>query len=172
MWHAPNNIAPKSRACFKQTWEPIFLYRRVGSERLVHDHGSRWTGELHDFDCHIAPVPERDFGGHDFKQHPCQKPVSAMKWLINALTKPGEKVVSLFSGVSPCGVAALQLGRQYHGIETNKDYRNIAEKRLAAFGTPGTPEDHGQGGSSQHGRAGRLLGLDPAAAGSVRSTLL
>ena len=29
-WHAPNNLAPKSRACFKQTWEPIFLYRRVG----------------------------------------------------------------------------------------------------------------------------------------------
>jgi DNA modification methylase len=136
VWHAPNNLAPKSRACFKQTWEPIFLYRRVGSERLVHDHGSQWTGELHDLDCHVATVPQINYGGHDFKQHPCQKPVPVMKWLVNALTKPGEKVVSLFSGVSPCGVAALQLGRQYHGVEINKEYRSIAEKRLAAFGIP------------------------------------
>jgi DNA modification methylase len=58
-----------------------------------------------------------------------------MKWLINGLSKPGEKVVSLFSGVSPCGVAALQLGRQYHGIEINKKYRRMATERLAAFGS-------------------------------------
>ena len=136
VWHAPNNLAPKSRACFKQTWEPIFLYRRVGCERLVHDHGSQWTGELHDLDCHVAMVPQVNYGGHDFKQHPCQKPVPVMKWLVNALTKPDEKVVSLFSGVSPCGIAALQLGRKYVGIEINKDYRRIAEERLAAFGAP------------------------------------
>ena len=68
-------------------------------------------------------VPQVNYGGHDFKQHPCQKPVPVMKWLVNALTKPDEKVVSLFSGVSPCGIAALQLGRKYVGIEINKDYR-------------------------------------------------
>jgi DNA modification methylase/ParB-like chromosome segregation protein Spo0J len=140
IWHAPNNLAPKSRECFKQTWEPIFLYRRIGSDRLIHGHGSEWTGELHDLDCHIASVPQSNYGGDDYKQHPTQKPVSVMKWLINALTEPGETVVSLFSGVSPCGIAALQLGRQYHGIEINKDYRRIAEERLAAFGGPVRPK--------------------------------
>lgn len=139
MWHAPNSLAPKSREQLKHTWEPIFIYRKVGSKRLVHDLGSWWTGELHDLDCHAAPVPQSSCGGEDHKQHPCQKPVSVMKWLINALSKPGEKVVSLFSGVSPCGIAALQLGRKYHGIETNKDYRMIAEERLRAFGAPDRP---------------------------------
>jgi ParB family chromosome partitioning protein len=140
MWHAPNNLAPKSRECFKQTWEPIFLYRRAGAERLVHDHGSEWTGELHDLDCHVALVPQVNYGGEDYKQHPTQKPVSVMKWLINALSNHGEKVVSLFSGVAPCGIAAMQLGRQYHGIEINKEYRRIAEERLAAFGGPVRPK--------------------------------
>jgi hypothetical protein len=59
-----------------------------------------------------------------------------MRWLIHALTRPGERVVSLFCGVAPCGVAALQLGRTYHGIEINPEYRWIAEARLAAYGRP------------------------------------
>ncbi|QDV37622.1 DNA methylase [Tautonia plasticadhaerens] len=96
---------------FKQTWEPIFVYRRSGCDLLVHDHEKSWSGELHDKDCHIAPVPQSNYSGEDLKRHPCQKPVSVMRWLIYALTRPGERVISLFSGVSPCGVAALQLGR-------------------------------------------------------------
>ena len=59
-----------------------------------------------------------------------------MRWLIHALTRPGERVVSLFSGVSPCGVAALQFGRSYHGVEVNPVYRRVAEERMAAYGRP------------------------------------
>lgn len=134
IWPAPNSMRPKSRSLFKQTWEPIFLYRRSGCERLIHDHGTTWTGELHDKDCHIAAVPQTTYSGDDLKQHPCQKPVSVMRWLIHALTLPGERVVSLFCGVAPCGVAALQLGRTYHGIEINPEYRQTAEGRLASYG--------------------------------------
>ena len=58
-----------------------------------------------------------------------------MRWLINALTEPGEKVVSPFCGVSPCGIAAVQLGRKYLGIEKYAKYRKVAEARIAAYGT-------------------------------------
>ena len=57
-----------------------------------------------------------------------------MRWLINALTEPGEKVVSPFCGVAPCGIAAVQLGRKYHGIEISRKYRRIAEERIATYG--------------------------------------
>lgn len=139
IWHAPNNLAPKSRGWFKQTWEPIFLYRRLESGRQVHEKDSVWSGELHDLDCHIAPVPQVNYGADNYKVHPCQKPVSTMRWLINALSRPGERVVSLFCGVSPCGIAAVQLGRQYHGIEINEEYRRLADERIAAFGTADNP---------------------------------
>lgn len=152
VWHASNNMQPKSRRLFKQTWEPIFVYRRSGCERLVHDHEKDWTGELHDKDCHIAAVPQTTFSGEDLKRHPCQKPVSVMRWLIHALTRPGERVGSLFCGVSPCGIAALQLGRTYYGIEVNPEYRRIAEGRMAKYGKPdserqvGGPPDQHPGG--------------------------
>ena len=72
--------------------------------------------------------------GEDLKQHPCQKPVGVMRWLINALTEVGEKIVSNFCGTAPCGVAAVQLNRKFHGIETNGNYRKIAERRISMYG--------------------------------------
>jgi DNA modification methylase len=36
----------------------------------------------------------------------------------------------------PCGIAAVQLGGRYHGIETSAKYRKIAEKRIATYGPP------------------------------------
>ena len=59
--------------------------------------------------------------------------MSVMRWLVNALSDPGELVCSLFCGVAPCGVAAVQLGRWYRGIEQSPEYRKIAEGRIAAY---------------------------------------
>jgi hypothetical protein len=135
VWHANNHCSPKSRRLFKQTWEPIFLYRRNGSTRVIISAGKEWDGELHNLDCHVAPVPQVVYRDHDLKQHPCQKPVAVMRWLIHALTEPGEMVCSPFCGVAPCGIAATQLGRRYHGIDTAAKYRRIAKGRIAAYGT-------------------------------------
>ena len=89
---------------------------------------------MNDLDCHVAPVPEVNYGGHDLKQHPTQKPVSVMRWLVHALTEPGEMVASPFCGVAPCGVAAVQLGRKYHGIEIDERFRRAAEGRISLYG--------------------------------------
>jgi hypothetical protein len=134
VWHANNHCPPKSRRLFKQTWEPILLYRRDGSTRAIISAGKQWDGELHNLDCCVAPVPQTVYGDHDLKQHPCQKPVAVMRWLIHALSEPGETVCSPFCGVAPCGIAATQLGRRYHGIEVSAAYRKIAERRIAAYG--------------------------------------
>ena len=99
-------MKPKSRRWLKQSWEPIFLFRQVGSGRLILTKDKEWTGELHNLDCHVAGVPQTKYGGHNLKQHPTQKPVSVMRWLVHALTEPGETVASPFCGVAPCGIAA------------------------------------------------------------------
>ena len=58
-----------------------------------------------------------------------------MQWLIHALSKPGELVVDPFCGSAASGIASVQLGRQYHGIDTSRKYRKIAEERIAAYGS-------------------------------------
>lgn len=109
-WQANNNCGPKSRLEMKQTWYPIFLYRKKGSTHPIISEDKDWNCEQHNMDCHVAPLPQTVYKGEDLKQHPCQKPVSTMRWLINALSEPGELVCSLFCGVAPCGVASVQLG--------------------------------------------------------------
>ncbi len=132
-WQANNHCGPKSRQSMKQSWYPIFLYRKRHSSRRIVRDDKAWDTERHNLDCHVAPLPQTTYRGEELKQHPCQKPVSVMRWLINALSEPTELVCSLFCGVAPCGVAAVQLGRRYRGIEQSAEYRKIAEGRIAAY---------------------------------------
>ena len=141
IWHANNQCGPKSHSLLKQTWYPIFIYRRKGSSRKVITDGKTWSTECHQLDCHVAAVPQTGYRGEDLKQHPCQKSSSAMRWLINAFSDPGAMVCSLFCGVAPCGVAAVQLGRRYRGIEQSSEYRRIAEGRIAAYKDQPQQED-------------------------------
>jgi DNA modification methylase len=134
VWHASNDASPKNRQWFKQTWVPIFLYRRRGSKRAIISKSKSWDTELHNYDCHIASLPQTVYTGHDLKQHPCQKPVSVMRWLVNALTEPGELVVDPYCGVGSTGIAAVQLGRRFHGIEIDEAYRESAEARITTYG--------------------------------------
>ena len=85
-------------------------------------------------DSHVAAVPQSNFNGADRKVHPAQKPVSVMRWLVNALTRPGDLVVDPFAGSGTTGIAAVQLGRAFHGIETDATYRTDAERRIASYG--------------------------------------
>jgi DNA modification methylase len=134
IWHAPNHCEHKSRKWFKQSWEPIFLYRRVGSQKDIITGDRAWTTDMHNFDCSIVPAPEIRYTGTELKQHPCQKPVPVMRWIVHALSEPGDLVAAPFCGSAPCGIAAAQLGRHYHGIEIDAKCRRIAEARIAAYG--------------------------------------
>lgn len=135
VWHYPNNKSPQSRLGFKQTWEPIFFYRHRGSEFKVGVSDANWGNGLNDFDCHVAAVPQSNFNESERKVHPAQKPVSVFRWLINAVTNPGEIVCDPFSGSGTSGIAAVQLGRKYHGIEIGVEYLKAARERIGAYGS-------------------------------------
>jgi DNA modification methylase len=137
VWHYPNNKSPQSRLGFKQTWEPVYFYRRRGANFHVGVSGEVWGEGLNDFDCHVAAVPQSNFNDAERKVHPAQKPVAVFRWLVNAVTQPGEIVCDPFAGSGTSGVAATQLGRRYHGIEIDAEFLRLARERVAAYGSPG-----------------------------------
>lgn len=61
--------------------------------------------------------------------HPCQMPEEVMKNIIGILPE-NAVIVDPFMGSGTTGVAALELGREFIGIEIDKIYYEIAEKRL------------------------------------------
>ena len=67
----------------------------------------------------------------DGKQHPTQKPVALMKWCIEQAAVPaGGTVLDAFMGSGTTGVAAVQMGRRFIGIEREPKYFDIACERI------------------------------------------
>lgn len=81
------------------------------------------------------PLSVVDFTQGDKKVHPTQKPVALMEYLIRTYTNPGDVVLDNCAGSGSTGVAALQSGRQFIGIERELEYWLIAHARLSAIDT-------------------------------------
>lgn len=62
--------------------------------------------------------------------HPTQKPVALCEYLIRTYTKPGDIVLDNCMGSGTTGVAAVNCGRGFVGIESNQDFFTIAKKRI------------------------------------------
>lgn len=69
---------------------------------------------------------------HDNSQrlHPTQKPVALMEYLIKTYTNPCEVVLDNTMGSGTTGVAAIQTGRKFIGIEREPSYFEIACRRI------------------------------------------
>lgn len=65
----------------------------------------------------------------DGKQHPTQKPVQLMKWCLDFVPK-AKTIVDPFLGSGTTGVAAVQRGLTFVGIERHEPYFAIACKRI------------------------------------------
>lgn len=63
-------------------------------------------------------------------QHPTQKPVALMEYLIKTYTNEGETVLDFTMGSGSTGVAAKNLNRNFIGIELDDKYFEIAENRI------------------------------------------
>ena len=63
------------------------------------------------------------------KSHPTQKPVELMIFCIEQLKIP-ETILDPFMGSGTTGVAAIQMGRKFIGIEREPKYFDIACKRI------------------------------------------
>ena len=63
------------------------------------------------------------------KSHPTQKPVSLMCWCLSFVPK-AESILDPFMGSGTTGVAAIQMGRKFIGIEREQKYFDIACKRI------------------------------------------
>lgn len=72
-----------------------------------------------------------EFGTDNSKNvHPTQKPVALMEYLIRTYTNEGDTVLDNTMGSGTTGVACVNTGRQFIGIERDPTYFAIAQKRI------------------------------------------
>ena len=63
-------------------------------------------------------------------KHPCEKPTSLMSHIVGTSSKPMQTILDPFMGSGTTGVAAVQMGRRFIGIEREPKYFDIACKRI------------------------------------------
>ena len=97
-------------------WEPLFLYCAKTSK------SERSEG------CEALLPRAQDQEGKNF--HPTVKPIALMRWLCRLVTPKDGTVLDPFMGSGTTGIAALQEGFQFVGIEREPDYMPIAEARV------------------------------------------
>lgn len=103
------------RTCLKRTWELIQVYRNgpMNGNRDV----SVWRHAMR---------------GIDTALHICAKPVELMTRLVERFTSPGDTILDPFMGSGTTGVACVNTGRKFIGIELDAEYFKIASARIAA----------------------------------------
>lgn len=69
----------------------------------------------------------KDRTGH----HPTQKPVALLEDLVRTYSDPGDTVLDFTMGSGSTGVACINTGRRFIGIERDEGYFAIAQRRIA-----------------------------------------
>jgi len=126
-----SNVLPPTKAVIvwdkklKNDWDDTFSDCEIAWTSLsiparVYRH--LWAGA-----CRASET-----GKGEGKQHPTQKPIVVIEWMIKKYTKPGDLVLDPFMGSGTTGVACVHTGRNFIGIEIDPGYFAIAEKRIAA----------------------------------------
>ncbi len=109
---------------YRRSYEFILVAMRKGGK-------PHWYDESRTVENIIRPG---DYGIRKIipgaKQHPTEKPVELAAHFIRRHTQPGDTVLDPFMGSGSTGVAALQLGRKFIGIELDPHWFQHSEKRL------------------------------------------
>ena len=85
----------------------------------IENNGTRFPSSVQKFS-----------NGNNKNVHPTQKPVPLLEYLIRTYTNEGETVLDFTMGSGSTGVACVNTGRQFIGIELDEGYFNIAKKRI------------------------------------------
>ena len=97
-------------------------YRSGLDEKLIKSDGKRYPRD-------VLKINNPSWGP-DKGLHPTQKPVALLEYLIKTYTNPGETVLDSCMGSGSTGVACVNTGRDFIGIELDPGYFRTAQKRI------------------------------------------
>jgi site-specific DNA-methyltransferase (adenine-specific) len=98
------------------------LVFRKGAPRL------RWSKRS----GNIYAYPSKAYFPEGVYDHPAQKPLGVLAEWVTHATDPGDTILDPFMGSGSCGVACVQTGRNFIGIEIEPKYYDIARQRIEA----------------------------------------
>jgi len=137
-WMQVMQPAKYKRTCLwiKPDGAPQFTGDRPGmgyEPFIAHWHGSgrsRWNGGGK-HGVFVCPKSDSGYGhGGLLNEHPTKKPLRLMKMLVGLFSDERQTILDPFMGSGSTGVACVQSGRRFIGIEANRQYFDAACRRI------------------------------------------
>ena len=94
----------------------------IGMKKAIENKGERYPSSVQKYS-----------NGNNGTQHPTQKPLELMEYLIKTYTNEGDMVLDNTMGSGTTGVACKKTGRHFIGIEKDEKYFEIAVSRVSAY---------------------------------------
>ena len=102
-----------------------------GYEMAVYAYRSgAYFGDTNPKRSNVFVADSYRFGQPGKVDHPTQKPLGLMARLVTALVPPQGTALDCFMGSGSTGVACMEQGRRFVGIEINPDYFHLACRRI------------------------------------------
>ena len=123
-----------TREVWKTVYEPLGFGKSYEELRKSYEELRKSYEELRNYHrcdpmhCNIWHVPPVPSNG---RLHTCQKPLEILERLINVSCPPGGTVLDCFMGSGSTGVACVNTGRNFIGIEKDEKYFEISKNRIA-----------------------------------------
>lgn len=122
-WHKTNPMPRNMNLHFINSTES-WVYFVYGAKTGKFNNKGK---AVHDFiETSVINNGEKRHG-----KHPTQKPIKLMEHFVGLLSDKGDLILDPFMGSGSTGVAALNLGRQFYGIELSEEYYRVAALRVA-----------------------------------------
>ncbi len=108
-------------------------YTRWNTQQAVDkqtNYGSHKENIAESKDGKRLPTTVLKFNRVERPEHPTQKPVDLLEWLIKTYSNENETILDNCMGVGSTGIACKNLKRNFIGIEIEKKYYDIALDKL------------------------------------------
>ena len=100
-----------------------------------------WNGMLQGKSIAEGFVQQGNKALNEQRIHPTQKPVALYAWIFSRYAKPGDRVLDTHLGSGSSRIAALNAGLDFVGIELDKTYFDLEEKRFSEYSAQMRMED-------------------------------
>ena len=130
-WQKPN--PPPNLACRYFTHSTETIIWAAKNTKSKHKFNYELMKEINDDkqmkDVWVMTAPGKAEKTYD--KHPTQKPLSLLDRLILAATDESDLVLDAFNGSGTTGVSCIRTNREYIGIELEKEFIELSEKRFS-----------------------------------------
>lgn len=137
-WFKPNASPNMSCRYFTASHETLIWARKSKNSKHIFNYETMKDGDFSkDFIKKpntqmrsVWSIPTPSSQEKIFGKHPTQKPLALLERIVMASTNKGDLILDPFMGSGTTGVAAVKLGRRFVGVDKEKEYVELSQKRI------------------------------------------